>query len=246
MAVSGRRLDPTLLVRLAVAVQLVVGLVGIAFWQWNRAQDPETPEPNLEIGLIASLPAGIDTAYPVALERARRWRDDARLLSASQQVDWPLGDGAPDPVTVIPSGGWLNYVFVSQWRHPLGTWETVSLSLTVERSGRAIILGEPLTWTDEPAISAPALANYPVSTTAAIVAAEAVAGTEFRRGCPTVRHTTRVGLLGGSSGPEWLVTYLDDRPGLTGEPNDLEIRIDVRSGQVLTVVDRSLPCDDAT
>lgn len=244
MTTAARRLDPALLVRSALAVQLVVGLVGVAFWQWSRAQEPETPEPSVQTGLVGTLPAGIETAYPVALDRARRWRDDARLLSASQQVDWPLGDLAPGPVTDIPSGGWLTYVFISGWQHPLGTWEAVSLSVTVERSGGAVILGEPLTWTNEPTVPPPLLATYPVSSTAAVVAAEAAAGTAFRHGCPAVRHTTRLGLLNGASGPEWVVTYLDDRPGLTGEPNDLKIRIDVGSAQVLSVVDHSLPCDE--
>ena len=246
MALDPRRLDPSRLVQFALTVQLVVGLLGVAFWQWTRAQEPETPAPEVETGLIASLPAGIETAYPAVLDRARRWRDDARLLSASQQIDWPLGDLPPGPVTDIPSGGWLTYVFVSDWRHPLGAWEAVSWSVTVERSGGAIVSGEPLTWTEEPAFTSPALATYPVSSTAAVVAAETAAGTAFRRACPAVRHTTRVGLLAGASGPEWLVTYPDDRPGQAGEPNDLEIRIDVRSAQVLSVVDRSLPCDEAT
>ena len=243
MSIPARRFDALGLVRLAVAGQLLLGLVGVAVWFWLRILEPDTPSPAVARGVVDALPAAIDSAYPTALDRARTWRSDARLLSASQQIDWPLGDPPPGPVTHLPAGGWLTYVFVSNWEHPLDAWDAVSLAITIERSGGTLILDEPLTWPDPPASPPPLLDTYPTTSTAAVLAAEHAGGTDFRRACPAVRHTTRVGLITDPTGPAWLVTYRDDRSHPTGDPNDLEFRIDTQTSQILSSTDRSTPCD---
>lgn len=229
-------------VRLLLARQLALAILGAGVWQWTQAWKPPLPDDPGPVAGTMILPATIEGAYPAALARAQRWREEARLLSASQQIDWPLDQASEEAVEAIPSNGWLTYVFVAPVPGPFGEERAASVSVVVERTSGAVVFGEVVGWDTPPAGEAPALSTYPVTSTGAVLAAEDAGGTGYRRACPVHRHLTRVGLVAGQrGGPEWLVTYIGARKG---DRNGLVIRVDAGTGKVTSFEDHSISCED--
>ena len=179
-------------------------------------------------GLVvdSSGSASLEGAWPQVAERARRWHGDARLTLVSAQYDWPwtAEESGPD----LPVGGWLTFVFM---RGTGGDSETLSV-LVERRSGAIVREAERAV-----GISAPSgevrLDGWAVSSVAAVAAAEAAGGEQFRTACPSARHVTRVGLEGsregGTTGAYWVVTYQDTR---VASAPALRIRVDAITAAV--------------
>ena len=160
------------------------------------------------------------------------------------QVDWPW-DPPPPVVTTVPGTGWLTYVFVAPWDPALGREEAASLTVLIDRLSGEVAVQTTLGWEKAPEFT-PSATAATVTSTAAVLVAEAAGGTEFRRACPNRRHLTRVSLVepgeGAALPPHWLVTYEDtDQPGQHG----LEARIDAVTAEVLEVESEAPPCEGA-
>jgi hypothetical protein len=219
-----------------------IALAGLGVWAW-RSAGASGPEPLTEPppgpATDAQLPATVESAYPAALARAQAWRDDARLLHVSAELMWPR-EAQSSAVSQLPDGGWLLFVFVAPWDRFGGNEDAATLTLLVDRRSGSIYGETALGWEEAPALPAPLVATYPVSSTVAVVIAEAHGGATFRRACPDVRWDSRIGLDVTSDGkPIWTVTYRDDR---VADKNSLTVRIDASTGAVIDLRDTSLAC----
>jgi hypothetical protein len=206
-------------IRLALAglaaLQLVLATVGIARWGLSSLASEPLPSPRPELPVDVPRPVTLESAYPLARERANQWARDAELILVSAQIDWPL-EVPPGPVTEVPGGGWLTYVFV---RERPGDDE--ALGLLIERYSGRIVQETISRWGAPGPRVALDLLSLPVSSTDALLAAEAAGGTEFRRFCPQARHQTRISLghappmLGDgtedTTGLSWFLGYRDVR-----------------------------------
>lgn len=213
-------------------LMLQLGLAAAGVVRWAAGSGPPPPPP---LAAAPSLPVGatIDSDLAAVRRYVAAWRPDAELLRATMQVDWPW-DPPPPRVDALPATGWLTYVFLA----PTDPGdEAAALSLLVDRLNGEVVAQDVTTWPAPPPAPAPLPA---VSAAAALLAAEAAGGTDFRRACPTERHLTRVALpIGGAVSPVWLVTYEDrQRPGRAA----LEIRIDATAGGVVDVETEAPPC----
>lgn len=212
-------------------------------------------------------PVTLESAYPFALERAKQWDGNARLVLVSAQIDWPL-DVSPGPVQNVAGGGWLTYVFVRE----RGDGDAASLGLLIERFSGRIVQERTVDWGEPAPEERLDFSAIPVSSVDAILAAERARGTEFRRSCPDARHQTRLSLgLSGAlvesasptegglatpagspsasgasasdefaAGLSWLLGYRDVRD--EGRP-PLMISIDANSGAV-AIEDRPSPATE--
>jgi hypothetical protein len=215
-----RRRDSQTNVRVALlglaTLQVLLAAVGFAWWGWRAFASEPLPAAQPQLAAVVPRPVTLESAYPLARERADQWDRNADLILVSAQVDWPL-DVPPGPVTEPPGGGWLTYVFV---RERAGDDE--ALSLLIERYSGRIAREAVSSWgAPGPTVELDLLA-LATSSTDALLSAEAAGGTEFRRICPDARHQTRLSLgyaplsLGGSvdqssSGSSWLLGYRDVR-----------------------------------
>jgi hypothetical protein len=223
-----------------LVLQVLIGTVGIGAWRATSASAPAVPTVGAGGTAPAVLPATLESGREIALGRADAWQAGARLFGATMQVDWPW-EPPPVRVTSVPGTGWLTYVFVAPW-HPAGRREqAASLSVLIERLSGSVRAETSRGWGEAPPSegATPAV----VSSTAAVLAAEAAGGTGFRRGCPAYRHMTRVSLVTGTAWPaHWLVTYEDMRaPGRHG----LEVRVDAATAKVLEMASDAPPCEAA-
>jgi hypothetical protein len=213
--------------------QVSIALVGVAPWAWATFADEAMPVLEARLPPETPRPIWLEAARPLVTEVARDWDEDARLALISAQIDWPV-DAAGAASGELPSGGWLTYVFVRETAG--GAIE--SLSVQVERYGGAVTGRTTAEWGGEGlaptrGLDLPALA---ISSEAALVAAEAAGGAEFRRACPAARHLTRVTLgpargQGGADPPTlvWLFGYRDVRDrGQT----PLFLEVDAMTGEV--------------
>jgi hypothetical protein len=214
----------------ALLVQGALAGLALAVWLWTPEAPSPPPPPPPGAGPV-SLPATLEDGLAVAWEQARAWRSDARLLSATMQVDWPW-QAPPAVVTEVPGTGWLTYVFVAPWQPPGRGPGAATLSVVVERLSGRVTLQTTLGWEYPPATPPVVATPRPaVSTIAAIKLAEAAGGTAFRRACPHYRHVTRVSLVDqGEWPPHWLVTYEDAR---RPDRNGLLFRIGAASPDIL-------------
>lgn len=222
-----------------LALQMLIAAVGVFAW---RATATPAPAPSWEVGVAtpAALPATLEGGLAVAAERAAAWRSGARLLSATMQVDWPW-DPPPPTVRSVPGTGWLTYVFVAPWEPTGRREEAASLTVLVERLSGAVVAQDALGWEEAP-VPDPAATPPAVSSTAAVLVAEAVGGTAFRGACPHYRHLTRAALVAERDRPPvWAVTYEDAR-----EPtrHGLRVRVDAATGEVMEIGGEAVGCEE--
>lgn len=235
------------LLTVLLVVQLALAAIGAARWYRDVVTDP-LPRDRPVLSLATPGPVTVESAYPVAAERARQWDAEARLIMVGAQIDWPL-EVPPGPLRDLPGGGWLTYVFVRE-----RDGEGQSLGVLVERYSGVIVDEAIADWGGPAPDGSLDLAGLSIGSTAALVAAEGAGGTEFRRDCPAARHQTRLSLGLGStnvaesampaataevaqvsapSGPAeapiWLVGYRDVRDG---GRSPLQIGVDSHSAAV--------------
>jgi hypothetical protein len=143
---------------------------------------------------IAPGPAGVtlEQGVLVASERAQGWADDAVLLSAGAQVDWPLTP-AEASVSTLPAYGWVTVVLLDTDHGG----EAATLSLRIDRYGGTVTRAAEVRWEDAPGGAPLPLAEQPVSSTVALETAEREAGRAFRMACPAQRHESRISLVTG-------------------------------------------------
>jgi hypothetical protein len=238
------------------ALQMTLAVVGIGWWSWQAFGSEELPDSRPVLAAEVSRPVNLESAFPLAQERALQWRDDAKLILVGAQIDWPL-EVPPGPVTEPPGGGWLTYVFL---RERPGDDEV--LCLLIERYSGKIVQEIVSTWGAPGPVAELDLLNLPISSTTALLTAEAAGGTEYRRACPEARHQTRVSLgqaplelaeLAGGTPPAvpanggdfaadvdsmgWLLGYRDVRDGGIAS---FRVGVDVISGEA-TPNQRSVP-----
>ena len=232
------------LVAALLGVQVALAAIGVAVWRWGPDSAPPVPPfPTDQLAAGAGGPWTLESGYAVAMERALAWREGARLLSASAQIDWPWDPPAPGPARTVPGTGWLTYVFVAPWKPRGGREEAASLAVVVERLTGAVVVQDSLGWEEAPALASPT-ASPAVGSTEAVLAAESAWGTDFRRACPVQRHLTRVSLVTGTAlPPHWLVTYQHERPNEAPETHALTVRVDAATGTVLDVGGEAPPCE---
>jgi hypothetical protein len=219
---------------------VVLVLVGAGVAARDRAETKTVPSPQPD---PASLPLTIESGLPAAEARARVWRNNAALMAVSMQVDWPLAVD-PNAPAAVPPGGWITYTFAAT--SPAGDrpgTPTVdiraTLSLLYERRSGALMDDEEVDWTGSTTITPFTGLPYPVSSSTAVTALELKQGGAWRAACPDVRHVTHVSLSRNDAGVWWLVSYGDTRSGVAA----LQGRVNVQSGQLEDVIDRSKPCD---
>ncbi len=225
---------PRSLLLLLVAVQVLLGAAGIGLWRWSVRMAPEPPPPAAMPPI--ARPVTIETAAEAAWSHARAWRADARLLSATMQVDWPW-DPPPPALDTIPDTGWLTYVFAAPWDAALRRDEAASLSLLIDRVSGEVIVQSTRGWEQAPPFTAE-IAAPAVPSSTAILVAEAISGTEFRRDCPAYRHLSRISLTPGPPAA-WLITYEDVRQR---EQHGLIVQADATTGTVISVTGTAPAC----
>jgi hypothetical protein len=218
---------------LCLLVQLLTLAIGVGSW-WFGQRDGDVVALDA-VDSTAPAATSIEAARPLADAYAATWRDDARLISATMQLDWPW---TVEGSQVLPPGGWIIAVYAAP-----DSDETLSLLIdrfdgrlarTASSSGAAVGPDRSIDPVD-----------YRVDSLAAVARAEAEIGTQFRQACPESRHLTRVSPMVEAASeqtgpPTWLVTYHDSRqPGT----NALEVRINALTGEVLEVENQSGPCD---
>ena len=217
-----------------LVLQLGLGAVGVGAWRMDHP--PSVPAFDAAETARAAFPTSIESAWPLALSWARTWRENARVVSQTMQVDWPW-EVAPTPSSA--DGGYVTFVFASD--EP----EAATLSVIVERLSGTVVGAETQRW-DDHLPQAVAVTGPAVTSLDAQSIAEESGGRAFRQACPAQRHLSRIALVTNdpqSAGPYWLVGYEDVRqPSLNG----LELRIDANTAGVLDVRDRSTACDEAS
>jgi hypothetical protein len=223
-----------------LAVQVALAAAGIGLWRFGRAS-PGVPAPIG--GPPAIVSPTLEEGAAIARLRADAWRPGAQLLSATMQVDWPW-DQTSEAVVAVPATGWLTYVFVAPWDPALGREEAASLTVLIDRLSGDVAAQTSLGWEAAPAVT-PSAATPAVTSTAAVLVAEASGGTTFRTACPERRHLTRVSLVepvgGGGLPAHWLVTYEDTlQPGRHG----FRVRVDAATAAVLEVEGKAASCRD--
>lgn len=189
--------------------------------------DPiDAPEPTLQSS--AELPLSLEAGAPVAIARARQWRDDASLVLISEQVDWVDGTPAPNG---LPRGGALLYTFASPATTLTGrqTWEM--LTVMISRTTGAIYHEETSAWQVEPGPPI-ALDALPVASNTAFRLAQQIVGARYRAGCAPLRPQVQIALdTSAPATPTWVVVYYDTR---TSTSNDIVVRISAETGKTTT------------
>ncbi len=223
-------------VRLVVALQLVLGLVGIGTWRLDLALRPDLPAGARPLpDDQAPRPATLEGSYDLALARVLNWDRHPRLISVSQQVFWPE-EVVPAGSSPIPASGVLIYLFANDDEDDAETY-----SVVVERAEGTIVDERIVPWDHPPASPDLAPLAFPVTSDAALRAADAVEGATFRRACPAQRSLSWLTLSRTPEGqPIWRVTYRDEREG---DRNSLTIDVSTETVQIVNVVRHDVPCE---
>jgi hypothetical protein len=229
-----RRRSMIAVVALAI-VAAALAVAGLVVWRLLPDAPPPPPLPPPDPAV--SRPATLESALATAERQALAWRPNARLMAASEQVDWPW-DVPPGPATIVPGTGWIDFVFVAPWQAPGRGPGAATLSLTIERLSAQIVAQSAQPWETAPTL--PKAEPPPaIDSNQAMLAAERAGGTDYRRACPDQRHMARLSLVDASAAwpRHWLVTYQD-----THEPalNGMLVRIDAATGAVLAT-ERPVP-----
>lgn len=211
-----------------IVVQIALVVPSSARWLHDRGT-PRGDLVRLDTGVPAGVALTIETGAEGALAYARQWATDAYLFGAAMQIDWPTKQTAAAS-SEIPDSGWIIYTF--------GTSRDETMSILVDRRSGAVFDEQHMTWTSQPARRI-SNTTYPISSTTALFATEAIVGATYRQACPTYRHLSRVSLvpsdvLAGEVGTGeqrgyWLVSYEDSRS--LGRPA-FTVRVDAQKGDV--------------
>jgi hypothetical protein len=226
---------------LLLALQVILLLIGAGVAA-RDASGPETPPPP-QID-PATLPLTVESGLVAAEARAKVWRPNAELMAVSMQVDWPLAVDPNAPTDVAP-GGWITYTFATSADDRAAT-PTIdvdaTLSLLYERRSGALMSVEDVPWSGSTTVTPFTGLPYPVSSSTAVTALELKQGRDWRTACPDVRHVSHVSLARNDAGIWWVVSYGDTRTGVAA----LQGRVNVQSGQLEDILDRSKPCDQSS
>lgn len=241
------------MIRLLVVILLAIQL-GLFVLAANRIwQDPPLPVDPAVAPLSRSVPpnsAGtLESGLPSAREHALTWDAEAELVLVTEQVDWPLElpvASAPG----MPPGGWLTYIFAN------GSGQALSIEL--DRFTGNVTRTVETVWPEQSDVLL--LYHLAVGSDQAVIAAEEIAGREFRSECPAFRHRTVVTLtearspaspvslpatpfasgtpISSEATPvprsrlDWLITYADN--GAT-DSVALIVAVDTISGEVVRI-----------
>ena len=228
--------DPRSIVR-TVLIVLLIAQVGIVYvvlgpFSINRRSPPNTP-----IAVTApsqTVPLTLESGEVTATTIARSWQDDARLVSAVMQVDWPTKLPI-DEMIEVPPGGWIIYTFRT---------EQSTLSVMLDRKSGAFITSATGESGEEvwPPLE---LQGYARSSMTALLTADVLEGSMYRNACPASRTSALVTLStapdeSGEARAVWTVTYGDAR-----YPNtfDVLVRLDAESGNVVTSEREEIACE---
>jgi hypothetical protein len=224
-----------------VTLQVILSLIGAGV----AARDANGPEPQSPQQVDpATLPLTIESGLAAAEARAKIWRPNAELMAVSMQVDWPLAVDPNAPTAVAP-GGWITYTFAAPADDPAGTPTldvAATLSLLYERRSVALMDVKDVPWPGSTTVTPYTGMPYPVSSSTAVTALELKQGRDWRATCADVRHVSHVSLARNDRGVWWVVSYGDTRSGVAA----LQGRVNVQSGQLEDVIDRSKPCDQSS
>jgi hypothetical protein len=200
-----------------------------------NSQEPLTNPRFAQLPVPAnSLPMTLEAGAPLAQQYASQWRSDARIVAASERLDWSDTDSSVT-ATELPPDGALIYIFVS------GD-ETLNLYLdrgSGNYSGTFVTGEGGSVWTPLD------LSLYQKSSTIAGLSADLLAGQEYRDACPDQRHTSTITAgkataADGTSVPAWIVTYDDDT---RGDDVDVVVTVNAVSGDVLQTKNEAPDCD---
>jgi hypothetical protein len=227
MEIPQGRLPKLALVMLFAAFAVIA--FGYAIHLGSPKGDPiDAPQPTFPPA--TEYPISLESGAPVALARARQWREDASLVLMSEQVDWI--DGTP-AANGLPRGGALIYTFASPDHTTLGrkTWQMLTVMLS--RSSGTIYHEETSAWQVDPG-PAIDLSRYPVSSNVAFDLAQGIVGARYRDACAPLRSQAQIVLdTTDPEKPAWTVVYYDQRSSGT---NDIVVRISARTGQTTTAL----------
>lgn len=225
---------------LLLALQVILLLIGAGVAA-RASKEPRSAPPTLADP--ATLPLTIESGLAAAQARADAWHPNAELMAVSMQVDWPLAVDPNAPTEVAP-GGWITYTFAAPATNPGGTPAIdarATLGLLYERRSGGLIDVKEVKWPGSTKITPLTGLPYPVSSSTAMTALELKQGRAWRAACADVRHVSHVSLATIDGSTWWIVTYGDTRSGIAA----LQGRVNVQSGQLEDVTDRSKPCDQA-
>lgn len=243
------------LILVAIIVQIGFGL---RYWQGQLDGDVTERRPLVTSPHDVGMPSSLESLYAVAVGHASEWRPDARLMTASLQVDWPV-DGLQQDQPRVPGGGWATFAFYSE-----SAGEPEVMSVLLERYSGAIIQERVTAWPGEDLVPATlSLEAVNTGSLTALVSAELTSGQDFRLACPDRRHQTHVSLtwadhraepattappatgatpvaagrgtpMPSSGAPSlvWVVSYEDSA---TPDRYPLRVTIDASTGGILSV-----------
>jgi len=213
-------------------ILLQVGLLGYGY---VRADNPDHLPTPIHPAVEPELPLELEGIWPFANEVAIDWRDNARLVGASMQIDWPR-EGDSQPLAELPLGGWIFLAFLS---------DDDLLTMRIDRGSGTIVETKQLVLGDR---ARAAYAAHPIELSAATTrsgtaaqAAETAYGLDFRSACHDQRFmswlTVRQDDVAGI--PNWHIEYVvrADEP----QPS-LKLDIDWRSGEIGDVENATEPC----
>ena len=196
--------------------------------------DPDAPRATPGPGV--PLPMSIEDGLPQARARALQWRDDARLILVSAQLDWI--DGTPT-ATGLPRGGALTYTFAGSEEDRLGRERFPLLTVMIGRESGRIFYESEETVAVQPGETVQ-LIGLPIDSTAAFRLAQRLAGESYRAPCADLRKQVQVILdTTGQGNPSWVVVYYDQRDA---SHNDIVVRIDAVTGAPTVDADTPIPC----
>lgn len=215
------------------AVQIVLGVLAIDTSSGRSSAEPQRTDVAVPAG---TAPLSAESGVSIAEQYAAQWMPDAVLMSVSQRVEWPPSD-VPAETTEISGRGWIIYTFVSDGHF---------LSIYLDRATGSWLGDHVGRWNGKP--NPLNLLTLPTSSTVAALTAEILGGREYRSGCPELRATSYVIFSvaqddQGQSVPAWTVTYGDSRH--RGK-NDIVIRLDASTGNVITNEISPRPCEEPT
>jgi hypothetical protein len=223
--------------RRVLIVMLLAQLALAAFGLAKTYAEPSLAQPRFDRIQVApdKLPLTPESGQPIATQYAAQWKDDARLVIASMHLDWP--DSAQSGTTTdLPPDGFLLYVFVSG---------DDAIAINLDR-GSGNLNGTAVSKHGGDVWRTLDLTTFSKAATVAGLTAEIDGGQAYRRACPDRRHASDIAadVIAGSDGSMqsvWTVTYQQDRHG---DVNDVVVRMNATTGEVIQKDLTSRNCDD--
>ena len=196
-----------------------------------------------EVGPVAPIiptaeitePLALEAAAALGTEVAREWRNDAVLVRAGMQIDWP-DDMVDELPTELPQGGWAILGLLSG---------NDLLTLRMDRGSGVVVETELQRLSDADAAH---LASHAIdfeqassNSTTAILASEIAYGQSHRAACPERRRATWISVIHDEDSGEssWFVRYRDNA---NPETITLSMQIDWTTGAMVDVVNTDPDC----